>query len=101
MKILTTSEVAERLGVTVQRIHQFIKDERLPAQKMGRDYIIREGDLKPLEDRKPGRPPKAQPGTRKRVTAAAITEARQRHSKPGPVPKAKPAQSNGKKRGKK
>jgi excisionase family DNA binding protein len=69
MKLLTTSEVAERLGVTVQRIHQFIKDERLPAQKMGRDYIIREGDLKPLEDRKTGRPPKAQPGTRKRATA--------------------------------
>ncbi len=67
--MLTTSEVAERLGVTVQRIHQFIRDERLPAQKMGRDYIIKEGDLKPLEDRPIGRPPKAQPGTRKRATA--------------------------------
>jgi excisionase family DNA binding protein len=57
--MLTTAEVAERLGVTVQRVHQFIKDERLPAEKMGRDYIINEGDLKLLEDRQTGRPPKA------------------------------------------
>jgi hypothetical protein len=28
----------------------------LPAQKVGRDYIIREEDLKLVEDRKPGRP---------------------------------------------
>jgi excisionase family DNA binding protein len=62
MKMLTTNEVAERLGVTVQRVHQFIKDERLPAQKMGRDYIISEGDLKLLDDRQTGRPPKAKPG---------------------------------------
>ncbi|MDQ3652450.1 MAG: helix-turn-helix domain-containing protein [Acidobacteriota bacterium] len=61
MKQLTTREVADRLGVTVQRVHQFIKDERLPAQKMGRDYIINEGDLKLLDDRQTGRPPKAKP----------------------------------------
>ena len=72
MKMLTTSEVADRLGVTVQRVHQFIRDERLPARKMGRDYIINEGDLRLLEDRQTGRPPKP-----------------------------KPAQSNGKKKGKK
>ena len=58
MKMLTTGEVAERLGVTVQRVHQFIKDERLPAQKMGRDYLIDEEDLKRIGDRPTGRPPK-------------------------------------------
>lgn len=58
MKMLTTNEAANRLGVTVQRIHQFIKEERLPAEKMGRDYIIKDEDLKLVEDRKPGRPPK-------------------------------------------
>jgi excisionase family DNA binding protein len=61
MKMLTTSEVADRLGVTVQRVHQFIRDERLPARKMGRDYIINEGDLRLLEDRQTGRPPKPKP----------------------------------------
>lgn len=59
MKMLTTNEAASLLGVTVQRIHQFIKDGRLPAEKMGRDYIIKEDDLMLVEDRKVGRPPKA------------------------------------------
>lgn len=60
MKLLTTSEVAERLGVTMKRVQAMIRDERLPAEKMGRDYVIREEDLKLVADRKPGRPPKAQ-----------------------------------------
>jgi excisionase family DNA binding protein len=59
MRMLTTNEAASLLGVTVQRIHQFINDGRLPAQKLGRDYIINEDDMKLVEDRKPGRPPKA------------------------------------------
>lgn len=59
MKILTTNEVADRLSVTVQRVHQFIGEGRLPAEKMGRDYIIKETDLKLVEDRKTGRPSKA------------------------------------------
>ena len=59
MKMLTTGEAAERLGVTVQRVHQFIRDERLPARKLGRDYLIDEEDLKRIGDRPTGRPPKA------------------------------------------
>jgi len=35
----------------------------LPAEKMGRDYFIKESDLKLVENRKTGRPPKAKPGT--------------------------------------
>jgi excisionase family DNA binding protein len=60
MKLLTTSEVAARLGVTMKRVQAMIRDDRLPAEKMGRDYFIREADLKLVEDRKPGRPRKAQ-----------------------------------------
>jgi len=56
MKLLTTNEVAERLGVTVARVQKLIWDGRLPATKMGRDYVIQEEDLKLVEDRKPGRP---------------------------------------------
>lgn len=56
MKFLTTNEVAERLGVTVARVQKLIWDGRLPASKIGRDYIIQEEDLKLVEDRKPGRP---------------------------------------------
>jgi excisionase family DNA binding protein len=60
MKLLTTKEVAQRLGVTVTRVQQLILAERLPAEKMGRDYFIKEDDLKLVADRKRGRPRKAQ-----------------------------------------
>jgi len=56
---LTTQQVAERLGVTVSRVRQLVLEGRLPAEKFGRDLMIKESDLKLVEDRKPGRPPKA------------------------------------------
>jgi excisionase family DNA binding protein len=68
MKLLTTSEAAKRLGVHVTRVRALITAQRLPAQKLGRDYVIREADLKLVEDRKPGRPPKTA-GRREKVTA--------------------------------
>jgi len=58
MNMLTTKEAGERPGITVQRIHALIKDGRLPAQKFGRDYLIKESDLRLVEERKPGRPSK-------------------------------------------
>ncbi len=71
-KLLSSTEAAGRLGLSVARVQTFIWEGRLPAVKVGRSYAIDEDDLKLLADRKLGRPPKA-----------------------------KPAQSNGKKRGKK
>ncbi len=62
MNLLTTREVSERLGVTIKRVQALIRDKRLPAEKMGRDYVIRIEDLKLVENRKPGRPRKAQTG---------------------------------------
>ena len=58
MALLTTKDVSERLGVTVVRVHQLIQSERLPARKVGRDYMINEKDLELVKDRKPGRPRK-------------------------------------------
>jgi len=58
MKLLNTSEAAERLNVTAIRIRQLINEERLPAEKVGRDYVIREADLKLVENRPTGRPKK-------------------------------------------
>jgi len=64
MKLLSTSEAADKLGVTVGRIQQLIWDGLLPAQKVGRDYVINEDDLKLVENRrKVGRPPKDKAGT--------------------------------------
>ena len=56
MRLLSTPEVADRLGVTVSRVQALIWAGRLPAQKVGRDYVIREEDLRLVKDRKPGRP---------------------------------------------
>jgi excisionase family DNA binding protein len=63
MRLLTTKEVAGRLGVSVRRVHALIQAERLAAEKFGRDYMIKEEDLKSVEDRKPGRPPKSKTET--------------------------------------
>jgi len=67
MRLFTTKEVAEHLGVTVPRVHALIRAGRLPAEKMGRDYFIKPADLALVADRKVGRPPKAQaaPATKK------------------------------------
>ena len=54
--LLTTKDAAARLGVSQRRVIALIQDGRLPAQKVGRDYLIQERDLKLVSDRKPGRP---------------------------------------------
>lgn len=58
MNLLSVSEAAERLGVHRTRVHALIKAGRLPARRVGSVYLIEEKDLKMVEDRKPGRPPK-------------------------------------------
>jgi excisionase family DNA binding protein len=58
MKVLSTTEAAEKLNVSAIRVRQLIKAGRLPAQKVGRDYIIQEKDLGLVSDRQNGRPPK-------------------------------------------
>jgi excisionase family DNA binding protein len=54
--LITTSTAAERLGVSIRRIQQLITSGRLPAQQMGKFYLVSEGDLKRVADRKVGRP---------------------------------------------
>lgn len=58
MKLLSTNEAAEQLKISPIRIRQLIREGRLPAQKVGRDYVIAESDLKLVEDRPTGRPTK-------------------------------------------
>lgn len=59
MKLLTTAQVAERLGVHRTRVNVLIREGRLPAQQFGRAYLIDEKDLALVEERTVGRPPKA------------------------------------------
>jgi excisionase family DNA binding protein len=47
------------LRITPRKVQALIEAGRLPATKFGRDYMIKEKDLKLVEDRKVGRPKKA------------------------------------------
>jgi excisionase family DNA binding protein len=58
MTLITTAQAAEKLGISVRRVQELINSGRLPAQQFGRTYVVNEGDLKLVEDRKPGRPRK-------------------------------------------
>jgi len=58
VKMLTTKEAGEILGVNASRVRQLILAGRLPATKLGRDLFIKEKDLKKVANRKPGRPKK-------------------------------------------
>ena len=69
-KLLSTAEVAAHLDVTRQRVLELISEQRLPAIKVGRAYVVRAGDLASLTLHKVGRPTKSSPAPEKRATAA-------------------------------
>ncbi len=58
MKLLNTNEVAEKLKVSAIRVRQLIRQGRITATKVGRDYVIQASDLKGIAKRKNGRPKK-------------------------------------------
>ena len=66
MKLISAAEAAEKLGVHITRVQVLIREGRLPAQKVGGSYVINESDLKLVEHRKPGRPPKSEKAKSKR-----------------------------------
>ena len=56
---ITTKEASERLGISVGRIRQMVIAGDLPAEKFGRDLMIRVDDLSKVKVYgKPGRPAK-------------------------------------------
>ena len=56
----TTEAAARLLGVRRNRIVTLIRDEVLPAERIGRDYLIKNEDLElhKATARRPGRPRK-------------------------------------------
>lgn len=44
-KLYTTEEVAEILKYDVQTIRRFIREEKITAYKVGKEYRIKEEDL--------------------------------------------------------
>jgi len=57
--LLSVKQAAAALGVNRQRVQQLIESDRLPAEKVGSYYVIKESDLELVRERKTGRPPKA------------------------------------------
>lgn len=58
MKLISSAEAARKLGVHITRVQVLIREGRLPAQKIGRNYVINEDDIKLVKDRRLGRPMK-------------------------------------------
>jgi excisionase family DNA binding protein len=59
-ELLTTADVAEKLGLTVRAVQKMIEAGRLQAKRVGRDYIISAASLDNIERKsRAGRPPKA------------------------------------------
>ena len=57
--MLSTSEAAEKLGVSAIRIRQLIQEGKIKAKKLGRDYVIDESELENVKTYgKAGRPMK-------------------------------------------
>ena len=60
MKLLTTREAAQTLGVSERRVRALIADGKLKAERVGRDYVIVDKDLENVRTYgKSGRPPKS------------------------------------------
>jgi excisionase family DNA binding protein len=57
-KLINTAQAAKQLKISPTRVRVLIDEGRLPASKVGRDYIINAADLKLVRVRKTGRPPK-------------------------------------------
>lgn len=56
MDFLTTKEAATIIGVSQKMVQSLIRRGRLPAQKIGRDWMIRREDVENHERGKGGRP---------------------------------------------
>lgn len=56
--VLTTKEVAEKLGITDSQVRYLILRGKLPAEKIGHIHVVKESDLELVRERKVGRPKK-------------------------------------------
>ena len=63
MELLTTSEAAKILHVTPIRVRQLIREGKIAARQVGRDYVIEESSLDSVKTYgKAGRPAKETSG---------------------------------------
>ncbi|HEX7176404.1 MAG TPA: excisionase family DNA-binding protein [Pyrinomonadaceae bacterium] len=98
MKLISTDEAAERLGVSGRRVRQLIDEGKLAAQYVGGGYVIDETALEGVKVYgKPGRPP-SDNGQKKASREALKRKALARWE--GEGGKLAPAKKSAKKKGK-
>lgn len=56
MGTISSKDAAARLKISVRRVQELIRNQRLPAKMIGGVYLIEEEDLALVKNRKPGRP---------------------------------------------
>lgn len=63
MALLTTTQAADRLGITPGRVRQMVLHSEIRAQKIGRDLLLNEADVERAKKRKtrPGPSPRLAP----------------------------------------
>lgn len=67
--LLTTNEAAKKLNVSPIRVRQLIREGKIEAQRVGRDYVIAENSLDSVKTYgKTGRPPKTENGNQTNET---------------------------------
>jgi excisionase family DNA binding protein len=75
MKLLTTKEVAVRLGLSAIRVRELIRAGKIQAQQVGRDWVIEESALENVTVYgKAGRPPKTESAISSSQTKASIKQ---------------------------
>jgi len=56
--LLTTDQVAVKLGVSARRVLAMIRQGKLPAKRYGWAWLVEDKDLALVKNRKPGQPRK-------------------------------------------
>lgn len=78
-ELISAADAAERLGVSKRRVIALINADnpalRLPAAKIGSQYVIRAKDLEAVRERRAGRPEQTDP------SPAALAKRRSRARK--------------------
>lgn len=54
--LITTREASTIIGVTIRRVQALIKSGKLPAERIGRDWMIRRADAEKHQPERGGRP---------------------------------------------
>jgi excisionase family DNA binding protein len=67
-KLLTTDEAAEQLDVSRRQVQTPIKQGKLPAERQGRDWFIKQSDLRLVKVRPKGRPQGAKDSKPRKVS---------------------------------